>query len=243
MGQTSTVILILAIIFVLGSIAFVIQTIEERKRARKLKIMSLKGKVRNAVNIYKGIPDLFMTVELHDFLRKFINNRWQTLHTLVTTQESQRSFDAFKERCKNRVMHVQHPTGSMTIFQDDGQVYHMLGKFKELQQWLADLHRKKQIPETTYAELKWQVKDFYDRVSCDIEVLEAIETQRAHGEKAGYHKFNIALKSLNGLNQSESLDSQIFAIHNHMETLKAIYEEQEALEEERRLAELEDEDL
>lgn len=244
MSQTSTVILIIAIIVVLGSIAFTIQTLEERKRARKLQIMTLKGKVRNAVNIYKGIPDMFMTVELHDFLRKFINNRWQKLHTLIDSEDSQRAYAAFQERCKNRVLHVQHPSGSMTVYQDEGQVYHALSKFKELQQWLSELHRNKQIPETTFNELNWQSKDFYDRVSCDIEVLEAIETERSHGEKAGYHKFNIALKSLNGLNQSESLDSQIFAIHKHMENLKSIYEEQEALEEEkRRLAELEDEEL
>ena len=65
----------------------------------------------------------------------------------------------------------------------------------------------------------------------------------AHGEKAGYYKFNSAIKSLGNLNQSEELDSQMFEIRNHMETLKAIYEEQEAIEEEqRRIEQLEEEE-
>lgn len=240
MSQTSTVILIIAIIVVLGSIAYTIQSIEERKRARKLKVLTLKGKIRNAMNIYKGIPDDFMTTELHDFLRKYINSKFQKLHAIDTTQDSQRAFNAFQERTKNRVLKYRTATGSMTVFKDEGQVYHALGKFKELSKWLADLKKDKQIAEATFNELSWQSKDFYDHVSCDIEVLKAIETEKLHGEKAGYHKYNIALKSLGQLNQSEVLDSQIFTIHNHVETLKAIFEAQEALEEEQRRIEQEE---
>ena len=72
MGQSQTGLLILAIIVVLGSIAYTIQTIEERKRARKLLIMALKSQIRNSLNIYQGLPDVFMTAELHDFISRFI---------------------------------------------------------------------------------------------------------------------------------------------------------------------------
>lgn len=243
MEHTSTTMLVIAIIVVLGIIAYTIQTIEERKRARKLQVTLLKREIRNAINIYKGIPDNFITVELHDFLRKFINNKWQKLHTIVVSEDSTRAYKAFQERSNNRDIHHQQALGVMTVFEDEGQVYHALGQLKELSGWLADLHQKKGITESAFAELNWQTKDFYDRASCDLEVLTAMETQVAHGEKAGYHKFNSAIKSLSNLNQSEELDSQIFTIRNHMETLKAIYEEQEAIEEERRrLAALEEEE-
>jgi len=55
-----------------------------------------------------------------------------------------------------------------------------------------------------------------------------METEKLHGEKAGFHKFKSALKSLNNINQSESLDSQIFSIHKHMEKLKEEIIRQEA---------------
>ncbi len=243
MENTSTAMLVVAIIVVLGAIAYSIQSFEERKRARKLKITLLKREIRQAINIYKGIPDNFMTVELNDFVRNFTNVKWRKLHTLVSSEDNTRAHNAFQERCKNQNYYSQQQLGSMTVFQDEGQVYHALGQLKELTAWLADLHKKKAITETTFGELSWQAKDFYDRASCDLEILSAIETQRAHGEKAGYYKFNSAIKSLGNLNQSEELDSQMFEIRNHMETLKAIYEEQEAIEEEqRRIEQLEEEE-
>jgi hypothetical protein len=234
MGQTQTVILILSIIFILGSIAYTIQTIEERKRARKLLVMSLKSQIRNALNIYKGIPENFMTTELHDFISKFINAKWKRLHGIVVTKDSQTSYNNFQEQIKNKATNLQHSESSMSIYQEEGQVYHALAQLKATTRWLSEIFKSKQISESAFNELGWQIKDFYDRVSCDVQILEAIETQRLHGEKAGFHKFNIALKSLNNLNQSESLDGQIFILHKHMATLRNTIKEQDAAEEQAR---------
>ncbi|EPJ43543.1 MAG: hypothetical protein OFPI_42390 [Osedax symbiont Rs2] len=233
MGQTQTGLLILAIIVVLGSIAYTIQTIEERKRARKLLIMSLKSQIRNSVNIYQGLPDVFMTAELHEFISRFIISKMSRLLSIDDTEESRRSLSNFREKANNRDISLQHPEGSMSIYQDEGQVHHALGQLKEITRWLGELSKSRQISEFSFNELGWQTKDFYDRVSCDIEILDAIDTQKVHGEKAAFHKFSIAVKSLNNLNQSEALDSQIFAIHRHMEILKnaVLEQEQEAAEE------------
>ena len=131
----------------------------------------------------------------------------------------------------------------MTVYQEEGQVYQTLGLLKETTYWLGELSKTKQISEFSFNELGWQVKDFYDRVSCDIEIFEAIETLHQHGEKASFPKFKIALRSLGNLNQSEALDSQIFEIHKKMEQLKKIITEKKAAEElARREAEEADED-
>jgi len=244
MGQTESIVLILGIIVTLGVIAFTIQTIEERKQARKRQVLSYKRQIRDALNIYKGLPDVFMTVELHDFMNRYITSKWKKLHELDTTQDSLRSFNTFQERVKNRVITQQHPQGSMTVYKEEGQVYHALGLLKETSRWLGELSKTKQIPESTFNELSWLAKDFYDRVSCDIEIFDAIETLRQHGEKAGFHRFSIALKSLSNLNQSEALDSQIFEIHKLMEQLKTVVEEQKAAEERARIeAEKADDDM
>ena len=231
MGQTQSILLILSIVVTLGIIAYTIQSIEERKQARKRQVIAYKRQIRTAMNIYKGLPETFMTVELHDFISRHIFNKWKKLHDIETSQDSLRALTTFQERIKNRVITLQHPEGSMTVYSEEGQVYHALGLLKETTQWLADLSKSKQISEMSFNELGWQVKDFYDRVSCDIEIFEAIETLRQHGEKAAFHKFNIALKSLGELNQSQALDSQVFEIHKQMEKLKIVIEEQnEALE-------------
>ena len=231
MGQTESVLLILSIIVILGAIAFTIQTIEERKQARKRLVLLLKRQIRSAVNIYKGLPEVFMTVELHNFISRHIIAKWKKLHAIETTQESLRAFNTFQERAQNRVITLQHPEGSMTVYQEEGQVYHTLGLLKETTYWLGELSKTKQISEFSFNELGWQVKDFYDRVSCDIEIFEAIETLRQHGEKASFPKFKIALRSLGNLNQSEALDSQIFEIHKKMEQLRNIIIEKKAADE------------
>ncbi len=236
MGQTQTIFLILTILVILGSIAYFIQSIEDRKRAQKLRIITIKKQIRRAVNIYKGLPDLFMTVELHDFLSRHIIRKWKELHLIEVTNDSQRSFNTFQERVSNRVITLEYPEGSMTVYQEEGQVHHALSLLKETTRWLGDLSKGKQISEHSFNELGWQTTDFYDRVSCDIEIFSAINTQNQSGEKAGFHKFNSALKSLNNLNQSEALDSQIFAIHKHMEILKTIIAKQD---EEQELARIE----
>lgn len=228
MGQTETALLVISIVVVLGCIAYAIQSIEERKRARKIKIMRLKSQIQNALGIYKNIPDFFMSAELHDFMRQFLLRKWRELHTILKTEESVRACKNFQEKAKNRVVNLTPPQGSMTVYEDDGQVYHALGILKETIDWLSDLRERKQMSEHAFNELGWQTKDAFERVSCDIQVLEAMETQRLHGEKAGFHKFKSALKSLNNLNQSESLDSQIFSIHKHMEKLKEEILRQEA---------------
>ncbi|MCJ8300780.1 MAG: hypothetical protein MJK13_17860 [Pseudomonadales bacterium] len=232
MGQSQTGLLILAIIVVLGSIAYTIQTIEERKRARKLLIMALKSQIRNSLNIYQGLPDVFMTAELHDFISRFIISKMTRLLTIDDSEQTKRALSNFREKANSRDITLQHPEGSMTIYQDEGQVHHALSQLKEITRWLAELSKSNQISEFSFNELGWQTKDFYDRVSCDIEILEAMDTEKVHGQKAGFHKFSIALKSLNNLNQSEALDSQIFAIHRHMEILKnaVLEQEQEAAE-------------
>lgn len=219
MDQTSTVILIIAIIIILGSIAYTIQSIEEKKRARKLLVMSLKSQIRHALNIYNSLPEVFMTPELHEFLRKFLLVKWNKLLPLDSSEETRRSHAAFKERANNRVITLQHPQGSMTVYQETGQVHHALGQLKEISKWLADLSKTNQITESTFNELGWQTKDFYDRVSCDIEIFEAIETEKAHGPGPAIHKYHSVLKSLENLNQSEALDSQVYEVHKKVEYL------------------------
>ena len=235
MGQTESIILIVGIIVTLGTIAFTIQTMEERKQARKRLVLSYKGQIRDALNIYKSLPDVIMTLELHDFISRYILKKWNKLHEINTTQDSLRSLNTFQERIKNRVITQQLPQGSMTVYQEEGQVYHTLGLLKETTRWLGELSKSKQISESAFNELGWLVKDFYDRVSCDIEIFDAQETLRQHGEKAGFHKFTIALRSLSNLNQSEALDAQIFEIHKLMEKLRTVIEEQKAEEERLRI--------
>ncbi|MGB1239790.1 MAG: hypothetical protein ACPG4U_16350, partial [Pseudomonadales bacterium] len=123
---------------------------------------------------------------------------------------------------------IAHPQGSMSVYQDSGQVYHALGQLKEMTAWLADLHKSKQITESAFNELGWQTKDFYDRVSCDIEIFEALETEKLHGAGPAFHKFQSVMKSLEGLNQSEALDSQVYAVHRHVEMLRVQIAEQQA---------------
>ena len=192
--------------------------------------MAFKSSIRKALNLYKGLPDSFMTVEIHDFMSRYIIKKWKELNTLDVSDDSLRSYNTFQERVKNRVITLEHPTGSMTVYKEEGQVYHALGLLKEVTHWLAELSKKKQISEHSFNELGWQIKDYYDRVSCDIEIFDALDTQRQHGEKAGFPKFNTALKSLNNLNQSEALDSQVFEIHKHMEKIKNIIEQKDEAE-------------
>ena len=236
MGQTQTAFLILGIIVVLGFIAYTIQLIEERKRARKLLIMSLKSQIRNALNIYKGIPDTFMTNELHNFISRFILAKWKRLHDIYVTEDSERSLISFKEKIKDKKIFIQSSTATMSIYQSEGQVHHALAQLRVAKNWLAELNRSRNINESDFNQLGWQLKDSFDRVACDVQILHAKQTENDSGDKAGFFKFKIALKALKNLNQSESLDSQIFEIHKHMEQLMRSFEERELAEETARQA-------
>lgn len=231
MGPTNTGLLILAIIVILGSIAFTIQRVEERRRERKLLIMSLKSQIRQALNMYSGLPEMFMSQEIHDFLSKFALKKWRKLEAVDSSEETRRAHAAFQAKVKNKIITQTHPSSSMSVYQDSGQVYHALGQLKEMTNWLGELSKTKQITEEAFNELGWQTKDFYDRVSCDIEIFEAIDIEKQHGASPAFHRFQSVIKSLESLNQSEALDSQIYAVNRHIESLRAQIAAQQAEQE------------
>ena len=177
------------------------------------------------MGIYEGLPETFMSPEIHDFLSRFINNRYKKLLELENTQQHLNLANAFKQRAASREITMQHPQGSMTVFASKEQVAHALGQVREIARWVGELQKSKQISSHDNNEVLLQAKDYHDRASCDMEIFEAMEMENRKGPRAAVFKYRDCLKALAKLNYSETLDRQMYEVRKHLAGLEEQVEE------------------
>lgn len=240
MTPTETGLLIIAVVVVMAAIAFTIQSIENERRERRMRLLVLKDQVRRADHLLRTLPEHYITREIRDLLVQYLRQRWKLTLELERTEENRQGLQEIEELGSQSLPVVEHPSGSMTLHTDRNHAERTASLLRELFQFLSELKQQGGVRASDVEEVVHQVKEAYTRTRIDVEIMDAIETELARGAAPALPRFRTAMAKLQGFNSSQQLDKQVYEISTHIDELQEIVErerkEKEA-EEKRRRAE------
>ncbi|MDP1069442.1 hypothetical protein, partial [Klebsiella pneumoniae] len=75
MSPTETGLIIVAVVVVMAMIAFSIQTVENQRRERRMRLLMLKDQIRRADHLLHTLPEHYITREIRDVLVRYLQNR------------------------------------------------------------------------------------------------------------------------------------------------------------------------
>jgi len=238
MSPTETGLLIIAAIVVMAAIAFTIQSIENQRRERRMRLLVLKDQIRRADHLLRTLPEHYITREIRDLLAQYLRQRWKLTLELERSEENQQKLQEIEELGSQSLPVVEHPSGSMTLHADRNHAERTASLLRELFQFLSELKQQGLVRVSDAEEVIFQVKEAYTRTRIDVEIMDAIETEQARGAAPALPRFRTAMAKLQGLNNTQQLDKQLYEIGTHIDDLQDVVEkereEREAEEKRRR---------
>lgn len=236
MTPTETGLVIVAVIVLMAMIAFTIQTIENQRRERRMRLLLLKDQVRRADHLLRTLPDHYITQEIRDLLVRYLQKRWKLILELANTVENREKVKDMESFAAQPLPFVEHPAGSMTLHTDRNHAERTVALLRELFQFLSELKAANMLTGVQASEVLYQVKEAYTRTRIDVELMDAIEIEAASGPAVALPRYRTACAKLQQLNQTQQLDRQLYELGVHMDRLQVeVNTEKEAREEEERL--------
>lgn len=224
MSPTETGLIIVAVVIVMATIAFSIQTVENQRRERRMRLLMLKDNVRRADHLLHTLPEHYITREIRDILVKYLQNRWKQVMELENTQDNRQKLSAMEAFAAEPLPVVEHPPGSMTLHTDRNHAQRTAALLRELFQFLTELKTSGMLPAATTQDVIYQVKEAYTRTRIDVEIMEAMEVEQQRGVAPALPRYRTAAGKLQRLNQTQQLDRQIYELSAHMDKIQAIVE-------------------
>ncbi|MDY6891753.1 MAG: hypothetical protein SVU24_09215 [Pseudomonadota bacterium] len=231
MSPTETGMIIVAVVVVMAMIAFSIQTIEEQRRERHMRLLILKDQIRRADHLLRTLPEHYITREIRDLLVRYIQSRWKRVLELENSPENQQKLAEMETVAAQPLPVVEHPPGSMTLHTDRSHAQRTAALLRELFQFLTELQRSGLLPAATTRDVIYQVKEAYTRTRIDVEIMDAIEVEQQKGAAPALPRYRTAAAKLQRLNQTQQLDRQIYELSAHIDKLQAIVERERHLRE------------
>jgi hypothetical protein len=242
MSPTEIALLILGVVIVLAIAAYVIQGIENQRRAKRLLLMQLKDNVRRAEHLLDNIPPELYIPELQKLLTAYLKRRWATILELDNSSANQERAAETQAKTEQVVEPTPHPAGSMTLYKERDKARRARAILREQGQFVKELAAKKELAPNVAKHILTQVKVGYARASYDLEIMEAIDLETASGPVVAIHQFRNSFRNLEKLNKHQSLDRQLYEIRTHMAEMEAkIKFEEEKAEAEKKAAREEEE--
>ncbi|MDO6592576.1 hypothetical protein [Neptuniibacter sp. 1_MG-2023] len=216
MSPTYIAVIILCGVALMACIAFVIQDIENKKRERNLRLISLKSGIRRASHLFDAFPPILMSTEIRTLLCKYLEARWTAVVELDPNESNKQQKAAFQAQAAILPEPVAHPSGSMTIFKSHTEAARAMGIIKELAQFIADIKNKGEINNEIADNLTKDAKHTYSRIEVDIELMNAMETEKSRGPEVVIHHYRSCFSKLQNLNYHQTLDRQLYEIRTHV---------------------------
>lgn len=233
MSPTSIGLLILLGVALMAGIGFAVQDIENKKRARKLRLIQLKTAIRRADHLFGSLPPLLMTPDVRTLLVKYLEARWKAVVELEPTETHKQQQAAFQGIVAATPEAVGHPSGSMTVFRNTDEATRALAVIKELAQFVAQLQSKGEVKGSIAEKLMKEAKRSYGRIEVDIDLMTIQETEAHQRPEVIVHQYRNCFSKLEKYNTDQTLDRQLYEIRTHISQLE---EEVEQHNEEKRIA-------
>lgn len=219
MSPTYIALIILFGVALMAGIAFVIQDIENKKRERNLRLISLKTGIRRASHLFEAFPPILMSPEIRTLLCKFLEARWNAVVELDPSDMNKQQQSAFQAEAVLLPDAISHPSGSLTVFSSQTDAAHALGIIKEFAQFISEIKTKGEINADTADNLTKDAKRTYARIEVDIDLMSASETELSRGPEVVIHQYRSCFSKLQNLNHNQVLDRQLYEIRTHLTTL------------------------
>jgi len=219
MSPTYIALIILFGVALMAGIAFVIQDIENKKRERNLRLISLKTGIRRASHLFESFPPILMSTEIRTLLCKYLEARWNAVVELDPSDSNKQQKNAFQAQASMLPDAISHPSGSMTVFSGETEAARALGIIKEFAQFIAEIKNKGEINSDTADSLTKDAKRTFARIEVDLDLMSALETEQIRGPEVVIHHYRSCFSKLQNLNHNQALDRQLYEIRTHLTTL------------------------
>lgn len=219
MSPTYIALIILFGVALMAGIAFVIQDIENKKRERNLRLISLKTGIRRASHLLESYPPILMSSDIHNLLCQYLSARWTAIIELDPSEHNQQQHAKFQSEAATLPDAVAHPVGSMTVFKNQSDAVRAMAIVKEFAQFIAEIKGKGEINSDVADRLIKDAKQTYARIEVDIDLMGALETEQARGPEVVIHHYRSCFSKLQNLNHNQVLDRQLYEIRTHLNQL------------------------
>ena len=219
MSPTYIALIILFGVAIMAGVAFVIQDLENKKRERNLRLLTLKTAIRRATHLLDSFPPILVTNEIHTLLCKYISVRLDAIVELDPSPANKNLQSEFHARASSVPEVLNHPAGSMSVFQNSVEANRALGVVKEFAGFVAEIGNKKDIRPDQAEHLTKEAKRLYLRIEIDIDLIQAKEIEETQSAEVVVHYYRSCFKKLQSLNINQALDRQLYEIRTHITQL------------------------
>lgn len=232
MSPTQVGILILGGILVLAVTAYIVQTIETQRREKRMRLLALRDQIRRADHLLSNLPAFYISPDIRSILIKYMDLRWHQMLELERSPIYQQELEKLAQRASEPFEPGQYPAGSLTYAPDRNTARSTRALLRELAQFLADLQKQNLFSKNGFQAMLRQIKQSYSRLTIELEIMDAQQTEQVAGPAVALHTYRSALSRLQNFNDAYQIDVQIFALSRKLEECQKIADEQRAKEEE-----------
>lgn len=222
MSPTQIAALILGGILLLAVTAYLVQSIEAQRRQRQMRLLQLRDQIRRADHLFGSLPAFFVTPEIRALLLRYMEVRWKQVMELDRSDEPHKQLARLEEMAHQPFDPGQYPNGQLTQSPDRESARRSRALLRELAQFLVDLQKVGMFGNDTLAQLIQRVKQSYTRLTIELELLDAQETEQIAGPQVALHQYRSCLMKLQGFNNANQIDAQIFALQNRIDACQAV---------------------
>ncbi|MGB0206298.1 MAG: hypothetical protein ACPF9K_14820 [Neptuniibacter sp.] len=219
MSPTYIALIILFGVAIMAGIAFAVQDYENKKREKNLRLLTLKTAIRRATHLLESFPPILISNEIHNLLCKYISVRWDAVVELEASETNKQQQSTFQARAASVPEAMNHPAGSMSVFNNSVEANRALGVVKEFAGFVSEIANKGDIRAEQAEHLTKEAKRIYMRIEIDIDLIQAMETEETQTAEVVIHYYRSCFKKLQNLNINQALDRQLYEIRTHITQL------------------------
>lgn len=219
MSPTQTGILILVGVALLAAVAFIAQSIENRKRAISLYLMQMKTSCRRAEHLLKNFPPIFLTPDIRNLLLKYLEQKYGQIIELEPESKCIPMLEEVKSQMDTPHEPTPHPEGSITLFKDSDS---QLIARAILREFLKFIHEIKNSGELNASNAKFYLNEAsrcHARLEYDLELMKARELELTRGANVAIYYYRNIFKGIQKLNGDQTLDRQLYELRTYMSRL------------------------
>lgn len=221
MTPTQTALIIIAAVFIMVMIAVAVQTAENQRRERHLRVLALRDQVRRSEHLLANLPSEFQSLELRTLLITYLRALWREITQLERRSDPSEALEKLNQLEEAGFTPPPFPANSATLFPERNSALRSRALVREMAELLNHMSKSGAVKESVANYLLQEMKHAYIRCNCDLIIHDANASLEVTGARVAIHQLRTAHRQLQKLNLREKLDAQMFALNTLIEETEA----------------------